>query len=137
MQHSAWTEVWDRGMLTDPGWETPVAARGHCLGHKEPQAEPTAPVSSPTHSTRVCPPKCVPQTLICSSVSSSREQLTDTCSPHPPTQLSIATNLGNSAPFPPENPCQVLPAATSASCHLADRCSAQALSIIFTQWQPG
>lgn len=57
MQHSAWTEVWDRGMLTDPGWETPVAARGHCLGYK---AEPTAPVSSPTHSTRVCPPKCVP-----------------------------------------------------------------------------
>lgn len=51
-KHSAWKEVGDHGLLTDPGWEKPAAIRGHCLGHQEPPAEPSAPYLCP-----VCPLK--------------------------------------------------------------------------------
>lgn len=74
---------------------------------------PLLPISSPTLQHSCLPSQtCFLRALVL-PLHRASSTLTHTCSPHPPTQLSIATKLGNYAHFSPENPCQALPAATS------------------------
>lgn len=112
-KHSTWKEVWARGGRR--------ARVGEACSNQRPFPGPQgatcwahcSPSPLPRCSTRVCPLKRASSGLLFFCLHRASNTLTHTCSPHPPTQLSVATKLGNHAHFSPENPCRALPAATS------------------------